>query len=375
MRMNLCGHGLLFPVRIALNAVMDLELLRRFALGDCVAAEREAVARWLDEDPTRQSLIEAVRRLVRNPAAWTQEFDCGHPWAGFARALRAVGPRDGAVRLRLAPKSARVLTVAGASRGSAWRRAGVWVLATAAAVALGVRMAWRPLAQVWSDVPHAAATRGLTAPRGARAALTLSDGTRVELAAGSRLWYPASFDDSIRAVSLDGEAYFAVRHDVAHPFEVRTRGGVVRDLGTAFVVRQYREDAGFEVVVTEGRIAVRARAQDAAAARDIDAGHLVRIDTVGHTEVRTVDPASYLAWMHGRLVFDDVPLQQVLEELSRWYDADVRVADTTLATRRFTGVFSDEPLDSVLSALAPPMHVRVQRHGRTIVVSRLPDLR
>lgn len=88
-----------------------------------------------------------------------------------------------------------------------------------------------------------------------------------------------------------------------------------------------------------------------------------------------MDPASYLAWMHGRLVFDDVPLQQVLEELSRWYDADVRVADTTLATRRFTGVFSDEPLDSVLSALAPPMHVRVQRHGRTIVVSRLPDLR
>lgn len=373
--MNPCSHGLLFPLRIAPNAVMDLELLRRFVLGDCDAAGRETVARWLDADPARQSLVEAVRGIARNPAAWTQEFDPGHPWAGFARTVGASGARDRIVRLRRTPEPARVLTIAGASRGSAWRRVAVWVLATAAAVALGVRMAWRPLAQVWSEAPHAVAMRGLTAPRGARAALTLSDGTRVELAAGSRFWYPASFDDSIRAVSLDGEAYFAVRHDAAHPFEVRTRGGVVRDVGTAFVVRQYREDASFEVVVTEGRIAVHARAQDAASARAIDAGHLARIDSVGHTEVRTVDPASYLAWMHGRLVFDDVPLQQVLEELSRWYDADVRVADTTLATRRFTGVFSDEPLDSVLSALAPPMHVRVQRHGRTIVVSRLPGLR
>ncbi|HEX6809149.1 MAG TPA: DUF4974 domain-containing protein, partial [Gemmatimonadaceae bacterium] len=70
--------------------------------------------------------------------------------------------------------------------------------------------------------------------------------------------------------------------------------------------------------------------------------------------------------------FDETPLRDVAAQLSRWYDADIVVADTALAHRRFTGTFHEEPLDSVLRALAGPMHVRFERRGRTITFSQSP---
>ena len=214
--------------------------------------------------------------------------------------------------------------------------------------------------------------REVVAARGQRARVRLGDGTRIELAAGSRLTYPAVFADTERAVALTGEAYFEVQHDARRPFVVRTRGGVTEDIGTAFVVRQYADDARLEVVVASGKVAVRAPGRGAAP-REATAGQLVQVDSSGRASVRAVDTKQYLAWRQGRLVFSDTPFREVLKQLARWYDVDFQLADSGLATRRFTGAFQGEPLDSLVSELAAPMHVRYERHGRTIVFSRLPD--
>ena len=335
---------------------MDIDLLRRFVLGECNASERERVARWVAEDDGRRGVIEAVRRLLDEPQAWTGEFDARAAWP---RLLRSVRRRERIVQVR-GEHAARLA-------GGAGRRMAAWALAAGVLIALGVRMSWRPLARLLSQPAPAVAMRSVTTRRGQRAVIALTDGTRVQLAADSRITYPAAFTAGVRAVTLDGEAYFDVRHDEAHPFEVRTRTGVVRDVGTAFLVRQYNDDARLEVVVAAGRVAV--------AGITMNAGHMLRVDSVGRADVTAVDAQRYLGWMHGSLVFDDTPLGEVAAELSRWYDADVTLADTAIARRRFTGTFGDEPLDSIVRALAVPMHVRVERRGRSIRFFPLPNHR
>jgi len=341
---------------------MDIELLRRYVLGECDAVEREAVARWADIDPARREVIEAVRRLAAEPDAWTQRFE----WRA------ALGRRAARVRFRQGRE--RIVQVRHAPAGAIGprRHAVAWALAGAIVLALGVDMAWRPLARIWWTPERVVAMREVAAPRGQRAEITLTDGTRVELGAGSRLTYPAEFTAGARVVTLDGEAYFEVRHDPSHPFEVRTRNGAIRDIGTAFLVRQFDRDDELEVVVAAGRVAVRNRALATDTGVVMDAGHMLRIDRVGRATMSTVDAQRSLAWMNGTLAFDETPLRDVAEQLSRWYDADIVVGDTALAHRRFTGTFHEEPLDSVLRALAGPMHVRFERRGRTITFSRSP---
>ena len=67
--------------------------------------------------------------------------------------------------------------------------------------------------------------------------LTLSDGTKVFLNAETKLKFPTIFKGDQRVVELEGEAYFEVRKDEAHPFIVKTVSMNVRVLGTSFNVR------------------------------------------------------------------------------------------------------------------------------------------
>lgn len=360
--MILCGCEHLALSHPTRAGTMDIELLRRYVLGECDAAEREAVARWAGVDPVRHEVIEAVRQLAAEPDAWTQPFDWSAALARRTAHVQLLKPRERVVQVRHAP----------ASGTGTRRRAAAWALAAAVVLALGIDMAWRPLVSVWRTPDPVVAMREVAAPRGQRAEITLTDGTRIELAAGSRLTYPAEFAAGARSVTLEGEAYFDVRHDPSHPFEVQTRSGVVRDIGTAFLVRDYDGDARFEVVVSAGRVAVRNRAFAADTDVVMDAGHMLRMDSVGRADVSAVDAQRYLEWMHGTLAFDETPLRDVVAQLSRWYDVDIVVADTALARRRFTGTFHEEPLDSVLRALAGPMHVRFERRGRIIMFSRSP---
>ena len=62
----------------------------------------------------------------------------------------------------------------------------------------------------------------------------LLDGTRITLGPASVLHVPVSYAAGDRAVALEGEGYFTVGHNEAHPFSVRARNVVAVDIGTRF---------------------------------------------------------------------------------------------------------------------------------------------
>ncbi|MGH7357650.1 MAG: FecR family protein [Candidatus Rokuibacteriota bacterium] len=214
---------------------------------------------------------------------------------------------------------------------------------------------------------------------GQRAIVQLTDGTQLTLAPRSRLRYARDFGERSREVHLEGEAYFDVPHDTTRPFRVHTRGVLTEDLGTAFAVTAYPDEATTTVLVASGRVATRRTDDAAGAATDrvgsaapravvLDRGDLARLSGTGGVLVtRGVDVERHLAWTTGTLVFDSAPLGEVIRTLARWYDLDVRLTDRALAARPLTATFRHEPVSQVLDRIALTLDLRVERDGRSVL--------
>lgn len=162
----------------------------------------------------------------------------------------------------------------------------------------------------------------LSNPRGSKVIdMTLADGTKVWLNAASSLTYPVSFIRNEREVSVTGEAYFEVSHDASKPFIVHHKNMNVRVLGTHFNVNTFNDDGdGIDSKVTllEGVVKVDIGkintflrpGQQAVVANGINVVDDVNLDLV-------------MAWKNGYFQFENASLQNVLSEVSRWYDVDV----------------------------------------------------
>ncbi|MEP7380742.1 MAG: FecR domain-containing protein [Gemmatimonadota bacterium] len=173
----------------------------------------------------------------------------------------------------------------------------------------------------------------------------LDDGSVVRLAPRSRL--RVSHAANARESWLDGEAYFAVTHDKARPFRVRTRVGTVEVLGTRFDLRV--EADGLRLIVTEGRVALQTASGER---REVVAGEMGTVGTDGRINVEAVQEASDLmAWTKGFLVFQDTPLRLVARELESRYPVRVLLPDSTLAERKVTAWFTHQDLPQTLLAI------------------------
>ena len=164
-----------------------------------------------------------------------------------------------------------------------------------------------------------------------------------------------------------GEAYFEVVHDGSRPFAVRAGDIVAVDLGTQFIVRAYGDDPHARVVVREGKVSLRAAHTTGFLSQQaLLPGQLGRLERDGTPVAEQVDTSDYFAWTEGRLVFDDVALRDALPQLSRWYDLEFRLADSTLGSVPLTATFKNQPTEEVLDLLAASLGMRQVRRGRTI---------
>jgi len=328
---------------------IDWELMFRYCGQECSPEERARFERWLASDPRHQEFFDAVVR-----GAWRTLAPEPTP-----PAMRALPPRT------RAPNARR-------SRAFAWAwRAGL-AAAVIVAVVAGVRQSG--LLARWSTSP-AQRQRTVATRAGERAQFTLVDGTRISLAPASTIRYRADANGAERDVTLTGEAAFVVAHDAAHPFVVRAGGGEVRDVGTTFDVRAYSDEPQLDVVVQEGMVDLRALGGGTAPNQRLERGELGRLGASGVVRVTRVDPAHYLAWTTGRLVFDETPLDQVARELTRWYGTAVLVSDPRLRARDFTGSFDGEPLRDVLGLIADAVHARIEWRADTARLTSLPETR
>ena len=161
----------------------------------------------------------------------------------------------------------------------------------------------------------------LSVPNGGEYRLLLADGTAVHLNAGSELRYPVAFAAAERKVHLKGEAWFEVAKDAERPFYVETDEVSIRVYGTAFNVNTHGLRAT-ETVLVEGEIGISGKG--GTGERRMRPGQLAACDHhSGEITFREVDVRKYTAWKNGEFCFNDDTLEEILEELGRWYDVRI----------------------------------------------------
>ncbi len=201
--------------------------------------------------------------------------------------------------------------------------------------------------------------------RGGEYKLILSDGTKVWLNADSRFEFPSKFVGQERRVYVEGEVYFEVAKDVSHPFVVTTKQAKVRVLGTSFNVRAYPDEI-YRTTLLEGCVEVLYK-KDVVKLQPHE--QWILDGDVGR--VAPVNVRMAASWKNGSFAFDDEPLLNVFQELERWYDVHVFIANEEIREMKFTGIFPRYAnMDKVLNIVELATGVSCKVSNRTIVISK-----
>ncbi len=155
----------------------------------------------------------------------------------------------------------------------------------------------------------------LHVPYGKRASLILADGTSLWVNAGTTVIYPAVFPDHKREIYVDGEVYAEVKRDESRPFLVKTDKLEIYVLGTSFNVSAYKEDTYKKVVLVNGSVDVRLNGENTR----LSPNQLYTY-TGEVSSVETVDAEIYTSWRDGIYIFRDEPIENILQQLARYYN-------------------------------------------------------
>jgi ferric-dicitrate binding protein FerR (iron transport regulator) len=227
----------------------------------------------------------------------------------------------------------------------------------------------------------------IEAPKGGKSVMTLSDGSKVWLNAGSILYFDDSFNGQHRTLSLQGEAYFEVAHDKKHPFLVKTSDITIAALGTAFNVKAYPEEDKVETTLVEGSVRIETNAsthnepvilQPNQKAIYYKSRQTVSIDRnesdknakvipqkINKIEVASqVDVKIFTSWKDKRWMVQGESLGVFATTIERRYDVILIFNDKELKDYKISATLEEETIEQLLNAirLTVPMNYRIERN-------------
>lgn len=327
------------------------------------AAEEADLAAWCAADPRHAATL----------------MEVGTAYRTFDRLIFYPRPAGGAIDPDLLVRSRRRILAPA-------------LAACAAVAAIAAVVWWNAPANPAGPAPALAATSHF---------LRLPDGSKVELSSGAEV--AEHFTAAERRVRLmSGEAHFEVAHNPQRPFIVEAGNVSVRAVGTAFDVRLRATTVA--VLVTEGKVGVTtagetpnpAPGSDPPRAANPPAGlgpglilvageraevHIAQLPgTSRPLIVRTLTQSQIdraLSWQSSRLVFEAVPLAEVVERFNRAAAAQdgpeavhLQVRDADLGSMRISGRIRGDRIDDFVEVLQEDFGVAVERNGAEITLRR-----
>jgi ferric-dicitrate binding protein FerR (iron transport regulator) len=208
----------------------------------------------------------------------------------------------------------------------------------------------------------------ITTPRGGQYQVILEDGTKVQLNAASSIKFPEFFNGSNREIELDGEAYFEVAKDKAHPFIVKANGTQVQVFGTHFNINAYSDNPDITTTLLEGSV----KMSKGTAAVMLLPGQQGTVNQSGSSiKVSQADVEANMAWINGFFVFHDQSIINIMRQVSRWYDVDIQYQDAEVQENEFGGTISKykdikELLDNI--KLTGSIHYKIE--GRRVIIMK-----
>lgn len=219
--------------------------------------------------------------------------------------------------------------------------------------------------------PHAHAENWIVKKAGAGEVIKvrLPDSSAVWLNSGTEISFAREFNDQeIRAVKLTGEAYFEVTHDKNHPFVVKSGQLTTTVYGTSFSVSAYENESKTTVAVNSGKVGVVGadKQHKKFSVMLLPNDKLSYSHKEGGLVKSLIINKDVNAWIAGNLVFEQTPLSEVFETLSRKYKVKINAESKLYAGCRLTARFNNQPIQAILKALRLSLNIQSKQIGETI---------
>jgi ferric-dicitrate binding protein FerR (iron transport regulator) len=216
----------------------------------------------------------------------------------------------------------------------------------------------------------------ITTKYGEQKVLLLPDGSKVRLNANSSISYARAFNwNEKRKVSVDGEAYFEVKHINQNPSDVKngerfiaeSKELIVEVLGTTFNVKA-RPNLN-QVALIEGKVSVKATATGAN--KVLKPGELAVLNTNKTFEVdQKATIAPQVAWTEHKLLMSQTRVGDIISEFENLYGYKIILPDTAMANKRIDGTISTASEESMLFVIKNILNVNVRQQGKTIYLEK-----
>lgn len=362
-------------------------LVKKYYEGSCGVGEKKELADWLRNEPDEAILKQALERIWEKHEDFFEMPEAVSDrilWQIFqeqeeSNTSRPSGPEqlqsllEGGNRV-LSQKTEVNLSHARSFRW--WKQVGIAASVLALVGIAGWLMSREGpgIKDVRTDSQYVVATQ-----KGSRSTVKLPDGTAVWLNVGSKLQYGAGFGEKRREVHLVGEAYFDVTHNPDVPFIIHTGAMDIKVLGTVFNVRAYPEEKTTETslikgaievsfpgremdkivlhpaekIVVENRSAKEVVSADEAegAVEEVEDGALPLL-TLSRISFQPDSAVTETSWVYNKLLFRNKSFEEIIREMSRWYDVSFELKNREIADKRFTATFQNESAAEALDHLA-----------------------
>ena len=232
----------------------------------------------------------------------------------------------------------------------------------------------------------------IEAPMGAIIKMSLADGTKVWLNAGSKLTYSNAYNVKNRKVSLVGEGYFEVAKNKKIPFYVDANGVKVKAVGTAFNVKAYPDEKRVEATLVEGiiditdgnqtyRLAPRQKASiirnlpqlidntNSSGSGDLQQVNKKDINTVDVVISKNINTDIYTSWIRNRWIFEREKLSDFTKILERRYDVRIYVMDPKLNDYKITGSIEQQTLEQLLNAVRLTVPIKYRITNKEVILT------
>lgn len=186
------------------------------------------------------------------------------------------------------------------------------------------------------------------APTGEKSKIILADGSHVWLNSQTVIKYNAL---NPRKVILEGEAYFEVKKDPAHPFEITTVSGMkVKVTGTRFNLRSLTGESFVETTLDEGEVIISGENSDQMAILKPgqQAQYNIRSNEI---QVQDVSTEIFSIWKNNELRFNDISFAELVPRIERWYGVSVELDPNISNKDRFTMSIKTESLRELLNMM------------------------
>jgi transmembrane sensor len=205
---------------------------------------------------------------------------------------------------------------------------------------------------------------------GEQRTFTLMDGSSLALNTDSSV--DVNFTATQRLIQLHkGEVLISTAKiagnatEISRPFQVKTPQGIIRALGTRFIV--HSQDGQTKVTVLEEAVRIK---PELAPDKEIEirAGQQLSFTKTDTSNVQNSDPSAG-SWIDGSLVVVNMPLGELINELSRYRQGILR-CENSIKHIKISGAFPLGDTERALQTIShsfPVRQSRITRYWITIV--------